>query len=91
MWILESAKGFNRPGQAGSSSKSTGENSAVERLVNGVKQGLGLSSKTATTESGKTVDGEIVVSAPGKVILFGEHAVVHGVVREAPPTHPGTQ
>jgi hypothetical protein len=28
----------------------------------------------------KKIDEDIVVAAPGKVILFGEHAVVHGVV-----------
>lgn len=43
-----------------------------EGLVEGVNRSLNLNNNT--------IDSDIVVSAPGKVILFGEHAVVHGVV-----------
>jgi hypothetical protein len=66
-WILDRAKAFRRP-DAG----------VMERLVNGVTCGLGLGNPDR-----KTIEGDIVVSAPGKVILFGEHAVVHGVVSES--------
>lgn len=38
-------------------------------------------SNSASSSSATTADQDILVSAPGKVILFGEHAVVHGVVR----------
>jgi hypothetical protein len=64
-WILERARAFRRPG----------DETAIARLVQGVKRSLGF-----TVDERKKVEGEIVVSAPGKVILFGEHAVVHGVV-----------
>lgn len=64
-WILERAKGFKRPG----------EESAMARLVQGVKRSLGMGQAEK-----KKIENEVVVSAPGKVILFGEHAVVHGVV-----------
>jgi hypothetical protein len=36
------------------------------------------------TTQGSEEGSSILVSAPGKVILFGEHAVVHGVVRDSP-------
>ncbi|WVR03467.1 cystathionine beta-lyase [Kwoniella sp. DSM 27419] len=71
-WILERAKGFKRPSE---------ESSAMDKLITGVKRGLGLTSATAGQK--RTISQDIVVSAPGKVILFGEHAVVHGVTAVA--------
>ncbi|WWC58066.1 cystathionine beta-lyase [Kwoniella dejecticola CBS 10117] len=67
-WILDRAKGFKRPSEA----------STMDRLVSGVKRGLGF-----TSLERKSIDEDITVSAPGKVILFGEHAVVHGVTAVA--------
>jgi hypothetical protein len=65
-WILERAKGLKRP-----------DTGIVDRLVNGVSRTLGLKEGER-----KKIDEDIVVAAPGKVILFGEHAVVHGVVSQ---------
>ncbi|BGP25733.1 cystathionine beta-lyase [Rhodotorula toruloides] len=49
-----------------------GEGRVVE-LANGTLQGEGASGAAQATVE------KIITSAPGKVILFGEHAVVHGV------------
>lgn len=70
-WILERAKGFKRPST---------ESITVDKLVSSVKQSLGFSTPS---KEYKTIDEDIAVSAPGKVILFGEHAVVHGVTAVA--------
>lgn len=48
----------------------------LDGLANDVK-GLGLEGGALKKTE---VAQEYLVSAPGKVILFGEHAVVHGVV-----------
>lgn len=40
----------------------------------------GLDRAKVETRGGDNEKGSLIVSAPGKVILFGEHAVVHGVV-----------
>ena len=65
-WIIERAKGFKRPPGPG----------VMDRLVDGVKRGLGLGEPGPS----KTLERDLIISAPGKVIVFGEHAVVHGVV-----------
>ena len=44
-------------------------------------EGLGLKSEEGRSDQPKVET--IMTSAPGKVILFGEHAVVHGVVRSS--------
>ena len=76
-------------GAAGGETRS----STVAALVDDVKTKLGFSGpegkqgevdRDASSADGATATGadqDILVSAPGKVILFGEHAVVHGVVR----------
>ena len=46
-------------------------------------EGLGLTGERARSDQPKVET--IMTSAPGKVILFGEHAVVHGVVRSPSP------
>ncbi|BEI87502.1 uncharacterized protein CcaverHIS019_0102200 [Cutaneotrichosporon cavernicola] len=63
-WGIERAHFFRRP--------------IDSDLAEGVSRGLTLGGEAATAKV-KTLDSDIVVSAPGKVILFGEHAVVHGV------------
>ncbi|GAA6017631.1 hypothetical protein JCM8202_000357 [Rhodotorula sphaerocarpa] len=52
---------------------------AVEGLLNRGLSALGLKESEGKREVSKPKVETVMTSAPGKVILFGEHAVVHGV------------
>ena len=54
-----------------------GSRAKLERVRGADEEGVSVG------EAEVEVEGEVeslIVSAPGKVILFGEHAVVHGIV-----------
>ncbi|KAJ9115449.1 hypothetical protein QFC22_005207 [Naganishia vaughanmartiniae] len=69
-WAVQRAKRFRRGGvQLGSAADAD----ETETL------GLELGQKLDIQQAAAQGQEDIVVSAPGKVIMFGEHAVVHGV------------
>ena len=59
--------------------------------ANGIRNGLdrlhvnGNGVKKSERKASSPMSPAFIVSAPGKVILFGEHAVVHGKVRLRTP------
>lgn len=90
-WEVERARGFERvPLGGGAGAAPIGGAAASSSGAGGppTPEDVERALEAAAKEEAPLVDGEsldharedILVSAPGKVILFGEHAVVHGVV-----------
>ena len=64
---------------AGAIEFNTLKNKYVRVPVIGLGESISRAVEQLALDEG-SIEGELFVSAPGKVILFGEHAVVHGVV-----------
>jgi hypothetical protein len=74
-WAVRRAKRFRRGGAV--EEKETGATAKAAAIAGTADETLGR--QFGQLEMDEPQD--ILVSAPGKVIMFGEHAVVHGVVR----------
>jgi hypothetical protein len=73
-WVIRRASKYTRSGRHDDRAfaADTSSDNTVAEL---------RSSKPVNDVPNLDTEQDILVSAPGKVILFGEHAVVHGVVR----------
>ena len=76
-WAVRRAKRFRRGGPVEAEGKGTGSTAEAAAIAGTADETLGRQFDQLGTDDSQ----DILVSAPGKVIMFGEHAVVHGVVR----------
>jgi hypothetical protein len=82
-WAVNRAKRFRRGGKQLDSPEdpAVAQAAAIAGTADETETlGRRLGEKLDIQQTSQGQD-DIVVSAPGKVIMFGEHAVVHGVVR----------
>lgn len=81
-WAVRRAKRFRRGGAAQGDAD---EEEARQTTTAQAAAIAGTADETLGRQFGELAmqqdEKDILVSAPGKVIMFGEHAVVHGVVR----------
>jgi hypothetical protein len=80
-WAVRRAKRFRR----GGAQQGDADDEEARQATAQAAAVAGTADETLGRQFGELglqhTEQDIVVSAPGKVIMFGEHAVVHGVVR----------